>query len=79
MGIVKRFLLPIAAIASCLFMVFAAVYAHGITPFLHAQEEGIFSFPVLFYLIVFVAFAVVGEIFRKPFKKNQAKTEEKAS
>jgi hypothetical protein len=46
-GFVKRFLIPIVAIISCAFMVFAAVYAHGVTPYLNAKETGAFSFPVL--------------------------------
>ena len=65
-GIFKRFVLPIASILACLFMVFAAVYAHGITPFQAAQEAGKFSFPVLFYLIVFAVIMIIGVFFRKP-------------
>ena len=53
LGAFKRFVLPILSLIACLFMVFAAVYAHGITPFLAARENGTFSFPVLFYLIIF--------------------------
>lgn len=70
MGFVKRFLLPIAALISCLFMVFAAVYAHGITPYLTAKENGTFSFPVLFYLILFAVIMAIGAIVRK--KRNKA-------
>lgn len=70
MGFVKRFLLPIAALISCLFMVFAAVYAHGITPYLAAKENGTFSFPVLFYLILFAVIMAIGAIVRK--KRNKA-------
>ena len=70
MGFVKRFLLPIGALLSCLAMVFAAVYAHGITPCMKAMEEGKFAFPVLFYLIVFGVIMAIGAILRKPRKKQ---------
>ena len=69
-GFVKRFLIPILAIISCAFMVFAAIYAHGVTPYLNAKANGAFSFPVLFYLIVFAVIMIVGWFVRKPrFKK----------
>lgn len=68
-GVFKRFILPIVSIVACLFMVFAAVYAHGITPYLAAKEKGSFSFPVLFYLIVFAIIIIIGALFRRP--KNQ--------
>lgn len=70
MGVFKRFVLPIIALFACLFMVFAAVYAHGITPYLAAKAEGRFSFPVLFYLIVFAVIMVFGAIFRKSSQKD---------
>ena len=69
LGFAKRFLLPGAAIVACAFMVFAAVYAHGITPYLAAKEAGSFSFPVLFYLILFAVIMGIGMLLRKP-KKN---------
>lgn len=59
----KRFVLPIISIVACLFMVFAAIYAHGITPFMVAKENGKFSLPVLFYLIVFGVIMGIGAIF----------------
>ena len=62
MGAFKRFVLPAVAIAACLFMVFAAVYAHGITPYLAAQKDGGFSCPILFYLIVFAVVMFVGKL-----------------
>lgn len=60
----KRFVLPAISIVACAFMVFAAVYAHGITPYLVAKENGSFSFPVLFYLILFAVIMVIGAIFK---------------
>lgn len=71
LGVWKRFILPIISIAACLFMVFAAIYAHGITPYLAAAAEGKFSFPVLFYLILFAVIMILGGIFRKPAKKAE--------
>lgn len=66
LGFVKRFMLPSLAVLSCLAMVFAAVYAHGITPYLAAKENGTFSFPVLFYFIVFAVIMLIGVYFQKP-------------
>lgn len=70
MGVFKRFVLPVIAIIACAFMVFAAVYAHGITPYLAAKAEGHFSFPVLFYLIIFAVIMILGAVFRKPKKEK---------
>ena len=58
----KRFILPIISILACAFMVFAAVYAHGITPFKTAQAAGKFSLPVLFYLILFAVVMFLGKL-----------------
>lgn len=65
MGVFKRFILPSISLIACLFMVFAAVYAHGITPYLAAKANGTFSFPVLFYLIIFAVVILLGAIFKK--------------
>ena len=74
LGTFKRFVLPIAAIVACAFMIFAAVYAHGITPYLSAKQDGKFAFPVLFYLIVFAVIMGIGAIFdiRKSKKSKSA-------
>ena len=74
LGKFKRFILPIFAIIACLFMVFAAVYAHGITPYLNAKAAGTgFVFPVLFYLIVYVVIMGIGWLLKEPRfgKKNK--------
>lgn len=71
LGFFKRFLLPGMAILSCVSMILAAVYAHGITPYLQAQERGEFSFPVLFYLIVFAAIMGIGAVLKNPRKKEK--------
>ena len=66
----KRFVLPIVSIVACLFMVFAAVYAHGITPYRNAAANSSFSCPVLFYLIVFAAILLAGFLFKKVGKRQ---------
>jgi APA family basic amino acid/polyamine antiporter len=71
LGTFKRFVLPIAAIVACAFMIFAAVYAHGITPYLTAKQDGKFAFPVLFYLIVFAVIMGIGAIF--DIRKSKSK------
>ncbi len=70
MGVFKRFVLPSISIFACLFMIFAAVYAHGIIPYLNARENGKFSFPVLFYFIVFAVIMIIGKVF-KTSRKNK--------
>lgn len=67
-GIVKNVILPILGVVSALFMVVAAIYAHGVTPYLKAAEEGEFSCPVLFYLIVFSVIMIIGNCFYKKHK-----------
>lgn len=70
LGFVKRFLLPSLSILACAFMVFAAVYAHGITPYRAAKEAGEFSLPVLFYLIVFAAIMLIGYFCSNAFQNK---------
>ncbi len=57
---VKRFVIPSLAICGAIFMVIAAIYAHGISPYLAAKAEGKFSCPVMFYLIMFAIIMVIG-------------------
>lgn len=66
LGLFKRFILPLLAILACGFMIFAAIYAHGITPYLAAKEAGKFSFPVLFYIIIFAVILLLGKFFKTP-------------
>ena len=66
---VKRFVLPALGIIGSAFMVFAAFYSHGYMPYLAAKENGEFSCPVLFYLIVFAVIMAIGMLVMKP-KKN---------
>ena len=67
---VKRFVLPILGIIGSAFMVFAAFYSHGYMPYLAAKENGEFSCPVLFYLIVFAVIMAIGMLVMNPKKKN---------
>ena len=67
-GVFKRFVLPVLSIGACLFMVFAAIYAHGITPYLNAKAEGKFAFPVLFYLIVYGVIMGIGVLVNRKKK-----------
>ena len=66
---VKRFILPSLGIIGSAFMVVAAIYSHGYAPYLAAKENGEFSCPVFFYLIVFVVIMAIGALFMKPKKK----------
>jgi APA family basic amino acid/polyamine antiporter len=69
-NIFKNIVMPILAIIASLFMVFVAVYAHGIRPYQSALEKGEFAFPVLFYLIVFAVIMLVGALFYKKRSKK---------
>lgn len=66
---VKRFVLPTLGVIGSAFMVIAAIYSHGYAPYLAAKENGEFSCPVLFYLIVFVVIMAIGALVMKPKKK----------
>lgn len=66
----KNIVMPILATLASVFMLFVAFYAHGIRPYRAAAENGKFSFPILFYLIVLAAIMTVGVIFyRRRTKK----------
>ncbi len=78
MGTFKRFVLPIISIVACLFMVFAAVWAHGVTPLLNSIKAGKgFQFPVLFYLIIFAVIMLAAFFFSNSFKKMVNKSKDK--
>lgn len=66
----REIILPIFAIICCAFMIFAAFYAHGILPYKAALEKGEFSFPILFYIIIFIVIMVIGVLFDKFNKKS---------
>ncbi len=67
---IKRFVLPALGIIGSAFMVIAAIYSHGYAPYMAAKENGEFSCPVLFYLIVFAVLMAIGAIVMKPKKKS---------
>ena len=56
----KNIVMPLIGVIACLFMMFVAVYAHGIRPYEAAAANGEFSFPVAFYLIVYVVIMAIG-------------------
>lgn len=66
---IKGIVAPLIAIIASFFMIFAAVYSHGIVPYFTAKAEGTFSCPVLFYLILFTLFMLFGTFFAKKEKK----------
>ncbi len=68
-SIFKNTVMPILSILASLFMVFVAVYAHGIRPYQSAAANGEFAFPVLFYLIVFAVIMGIGAFFYKRREK----------
>lgn len=70
-NIFKNIVMPSLAIIASVFMVFVAIYAHGVRPYQAAAAEGRFSFPVLFYIIVFAVIMALGAFFNR--KKKDAK------
>ena len=71
LGVVKGKIAPVLAIIGSIFMVIAAIFAHGVYPYEAAKANGTFSLPVLFYLITYVAIMAVGVIFMKSKKKSK--------
>ena len=72
-GFLKGRIAPILAIIGSIFMVIAAIFAHGIYPYLAAKADGKFSLPVLFYLITFSVLMVIGAFFMNGDKKKKSK------
>ncbi len=62
-GVFNNIIMPALAIAASAFMVFAAVYAHGILPYRAAAQDGHFAFPVLFYGLILVVIMCLGMLF----------------
>ena len=60
--IFKNAVMPALAVIASLFMVGITVYAHGVRPYLDAAQNGEFSFPVLFYFIVFAVIMAIGAL-----------------
>ncbi len=72
-NIFKNIVMPILGILACLFMFGSAVYAHGIQKYLEAKAQGYFSFPILFYFIVFAVIMIIGAFFYKKPNTKQDK------
>lgn len=71
LGVVKGKIAPILAIIGSIFMVIAAIFAHGIYPYQAAQADGKFSLPVLFYLITYAVLMIIGSFFMKAKKAKK--------
>ncbi len=69
-GPFKGKIMPVISIIASIAMIFAAVYAHGVTPYLAAAENGSFSCPILSYLLVFAVIMIIGMLFAKEKKDN---------
>jgi len=61
----REIILPILGTLSSLFMIGCAFYAHGVKPLLNGLESNTFTFPILFYLILFGVIMIVGLLFSK--------------
>lgn len=57
----KRFVIPALALAGSVFMVIAAVWAHGLN-----YSQKLTEMPIFYYMIVFVVIMVLGAFFAKP-------------
>lgn len=67
----KNIVMPVLGVIACLFMMFVAVYAHGIRPYQTAAANGEFSFPVLFYLVVYVVIMAIGLVLYNKREKKK--------
>ena len=65
-SVLNNIIMPALAIGASGFMVFAAVYAHGVLPYRAAAEEGHFAFPVLFYGLILAIIMCLGMLFYEP-------------
>lgn len=61
MSALKRFVVPALALAGSLFMVIAALWAHGFN-----KDPNFFKTPIFYYLIVFAVVMFIGYFFSKP-------------
>ncbi len=57
----RRFVIPALALAGSIFMVIAAVWAHGLN-----VSKNLFEMPIFYYLIVFGVIMALGIFFSKP-------------
>lgn len=70
LGVLKGRVAPVLAIFGSIFMVIAAIFAHGIYPYEAAKANGTFSLPVLFYLITYAVIMICGAFFMKGKKSK---------
>ena len=75
LNVFKRFILPILSTIACGSMIFAAVYKHGVTPFIESSANGSFSCPVIFYLILFAVVMMIGIFFYSPIRDKIFKSD----
>ena len=68
-SVFKNAVMPSLAVIAAAFMVFAAVYAHGILPYRTAADRGEFSLPILFYGIILATIMALGALFYSPRKR----------
>ncbi len=71
LGVLKGKIAPVLAIFGSIFMVIAAIFAHGIYPYQAAKANGTFSLPVLFYLISYAVIMICGALFMNSKKKKK--------
>ena len=69
-NVFKNIVMPTLATIASLFMVFVAIYAHGVRPYQNAAANGEFAFPVLFYLIIFAVIMAIGALLYKKREKK---------
>ena len=69
LSFIKGKVAPVLAIIASIFMIIAAIFAHGIAPYQKAKANGEFSLPVLFYLITFAVLMIIGAAFMRNNKK----------
>lgn len=71
LGVLKGKIAPVLALCGSIFMVVAAIFAHGVYPYQAAKADGKFSLPVLFYLITYAVLMIIGTLFMKNKKKSK--------
>lgn len=71
LGVLKGKIAPVLAIIGSIFMVIAAIFAHGVYPYQAAKADGTFSLPVLFYLISYIVVMIIGMLFMNNKKKSK--------
>ncbi len=69
LGVLKGKIAPILALCGSIFMIIAAIFAHGVYPYQAAKANGTFSLPVLFYLISYIVIMIVGALVMNSKKK----------